>query len=324
MFHLRKVFILIPILFLDIYVANACEVCGSFIGIHPGDRKSYVGMFYRFSSFSSSNPTGTSFFPDGSLRLTHDSHNTNNQNSDQDYEVYRAVECRARYFLHSRVEFSLIVPFNFNTSFENNQQIHVSGLGDLTTMVGWQAIDDLTLGKTKHRLLLGGGVKWSTGKSNAKREGERLNIMIQSGSGSNDLLFFANYQLGFGKWSWNVLPSYKLNSTNRFGERIANSTTLFSNISYQVDLKENLNLIPSVQSYYEYMSGIIVEKEKINGTAMTGLYLGPGADVIYKNFGFSTSFWWNVYEDQTTSSMESRIRYRVGVTWYFNQKSFMF
>lgn len=72
------------------------------------------------------------------------------------------------------------------------------------------------------------------------------------------------------------------------------------------------------------MSGIIINKEKINGTAMTGLYVGPGTDIIFKNLGISTSFWWNVYEDQSVSSMASRIRYRLGFTWYFNQKSFMF
>ncbi|MBK7963977.1 MAG: hypothetical protein IPK10_00755 [Bacteroidetes bacterium] len=311
-------------LLLEVFFANACDVCGSFIGIHPGDRKSYVGVFYRYSSFSSSNPRGSSFFPDGGLRLTHDGHSTSALNSDQDYEVYRGVEWRAKYYVHSRVEVSLIVPFNFNTAFENSRQVNVDGIGDITTMVGWQAIDDLNIRKTKHRLLMGLGVKWATGKSNEKRENTRLNIMIQPGSGSNDLLFFTNYQLGLGKWSWNVLPTFKLNGTNRFGEQIANSTTLFSSIAYQADINDNLKLIPAAQSYYEYMSGITVDKEKLNGTAMSGLYVGPGADVMYKNVGLNSSFWWNVYEDQSQSSMASRIRYRIGFTWYFNQQSFMF
>lgn len=85
----------------------ACDVCGSFIGIHPGDRKSYVGMFYRYSSFSSNNTSGSSFFPDGSLRLAHDGHNSSNLNSQQDYEVYRGAELRARYYVHSRIEVSI-------------------------------------------------------------------------------------------------------------------------------------------------------------------------------------------------------------------------
>lgn len=99
------------------------------------------------------------------------------------------------------LKLALMLPFNFNTAYENSRRSNVSGLGDLTTMIGWQAIDDLTFGKTKHRLLLGAGVKWSTGKSNDKWDGTRLNIMMQPGTGSNDLLFFANYQLGIGKWS---------------------------------------------------------------------------------------------------------------------------
>lgn len=321
---LKKVFFAIAFLLIHWNESSACDVCGSFIGIHPGDRKSYAGMFYRFSSFSAGDPRGAACFPDGSLRLTHDAHNSSHLNSNEDYEVYRGTEWRARYYLHARVEISLIVPYNFNSAFENSRRANVNGLGDITTMLGWQAIDDLAIGKMKHRLLLGAGVKWSTGKSNEKSEGTRLNLMLQPGSGSNDLLFFANYQLGLGKWSWNVLPTYKLNGTNRFGERIANSSTLFSSVAYQADLKENCKLIPSVQSYYEYMNGIIDDKELIKGTSMTGLYVGPGADIIYKNVGFSSSFWWNVYEDQSMNAMASRVRYRLGFTWYFNQQSFIF
>jgi hypothetical protein len=302
----------------------ACDVCGSFIGIHPGDRKSFVSLFYRFSSFSAVNPTHNTYFPDGNLRLAHDSHNHANSSPDKDFEIYRGVDLRARYYLHPRVEVSVIAPVNFNTAYENSRRSRAGGFGDITTMLGWQTIDELATGKLKHRLLLGAGVKWATGNTNNKVDGERIHVMLQPGSGSNDLLFFANYQLGFGKWNWNVLPTYKLNGTNCFDERIANSATLFSNIAYQADVKENIKLIPSVQSYYEYMRGIIIDKEELDGTAMTGLYLGPGVDIIYKNFGFNSSFWWNVYEDQTMSSMSSRIRYRVGLTWYFNQQSFMF
>jgi hypothetical protein len=302
----------------------ACDVCGSFIGIHPGDKKAYIGMFYRYVSFSGNNTTHSPFFPDGSMRIGHSDHNGSNASSSKDFEVYRAVEWRARYYLHPRIELSVIAPYVFNSAYENDKRTKNSGLGDLSTLLGWQLINEARTGKFNHRLLLGVGVKWALGDENQKVNNERLPILLQQGTGSNDLVFFANYQLGMDNWSWNVLPTYKINGKNRFDEHVSNSTTFFSSLSYQWKRNEKFKVMPSVQAYFEYMDGVEVMDELVKGTSMKGLFLGPGLDLFYKNIGFSSSCWWSASQEQNSSLMASRIRYRVGITWYFNQQSFMF
>ncbi|MBK9636748.1 MAG: hypothetical protein IPO63_02635 [Bacteroidetes bacterium] len=206
---------------------RGCDVCGSFIGIHPGDKKAYIGMFYRYVSFSGSNTTNSAFFPDGSMRIGHSDHNGSNANSSKEFEVYRAVEWRARYYFHPRVELSVIAPYVFNSAYESDTRTKNSGLGDLSTFLGWQLIDEASTGKFKHRLLLGTGVKWASGNINQKVNEERLPILLQPGTGSTDIIFFANYQLGIDNWSWNVLPTYKCNGKNRFEEQVSNSVTFF-------------------------------------------------------------------------------------------------
>lgn len=127
-------------------VVLACDACGSFIGIHPGDRKSYIGLNYRYGSFSGNEAKKSAFFPDGNLRILHGDHHASSANSEEDYEVYRGVELRARYYLHPRVEFSIIVPYVFNSAFESNKQSKNAGLGDVTTLVGYQLIDQANKG----------------------------------------------------------------------------------------------------------------------------------------------------------------------------------
>jgi hypothetical protein len=305
-------------------VVVACDACGSFIGIHPGDRKSYIGLNYRYGSFSGSETKKSAFFPDGNLRILHGDHHANSGNSAEEYEVYRGVELRARYYLHPRVELSIIVPFVFNSAFDNNKQSKNAGLGDVTTLVGYQLIDQANNGALSHRLLLGGGVKWASGNVNQQLNNERIDLLLQPGTGCTDALLYANYQMGIGKWSCYVLPTYKINGTNRFEEHVSNSTTLFSSVNYQWKESGNFKGLASAQCYYESMNGVLIREVRSKGTTMKGLFLGPGADLFYKRIGCSVSCLWNVYEEQRSNVLASRIRYRVGINWYFNQESFIF
>ena len=324
MHQFRKIIYSLLFLFVWFGEVKGCDVCGSFIGIHPGDKKAYVSMFYRYVSFSGNNTTNSPFFPDGSMRIGHTDHEGSNATNSKEFEVYRAVEWRARYYLHPRVEFSVIAPYVFNSAYENEKQTENSGLGDLTTFLGWQLINEANTGKFNHRFLVGSGVKWALGDVNQKVYNERLSILLQPGTGSNDLLFFANYQLGIENWSWNLLPTYKINGKNRFDERVSNSITIFSNISYQWKWNENFKAMPSMQGYFESMKGVEVMAKKIKGTSMNGFFWGPGMDLFYKNIGFSSSCWWSARQDQNSNMLASRIRYRAGITWYFNQQSFIF
>jgi len=307
---------------LDVIKVHACDVCGSFIGVHPGDRKSYVGVFYRYYSFSADQTKNNSFFPDGSLRLQHDGHNST-LNVEESYEVYRAFELRTRYYLHPRLEVSVIAPFLMNSSAENNVKSNLSGLGDINLLMGYQMIDDLATGVLKHRLLLGTGIKLPSGDCNKQQNGRRTNILLQPGTGSTDAFLYLNYQIGYDKLSFNFLPMIKLNGTNRYDEKIANSYTLFGSLWYQLEPNENLKVLPSAQAFFEETNGVYIKKELIKGTRMKSLFAGPGVDVFYRNFSWSASCLWNASEASNGSTLESRIRYRTGLTWFFIQNAFV-
>lgn len=126
----------------------------AFMGILPSDRRSFVGSYYRFRSYSPIDVPGSNVFPDGNLRLAHTDHNGAPIPTDG-YEIYRALELRGRYYLHPRLEMNIVLPYLMNSGSESGQSFSVNGIGDLSLLAGWQLIDEASTGKLRHRLLVG-------------------------------------------------------------------------------------------------------------------------------------------------------------------------
>ena len=97
------------------------------MGLTPYDNQSNFGIHYRYRSFSGyhgqnhySFPKGSNFFfpkDDKTAPLTGHNNNPN------DYELYRTMEIRGRYFVHRRIELNAIIPYNSNS--ERYNVIHL-------------------------------------------------------------------------------------------------------------------------------------------------------------------------------------------------------
>lgn len=301
----------------------ACDMCGCFMGILPSDRRSFIGMNYRFRSFSGESVSGSPLFPDGGFRIAHADHNGTEPPKDA-FEIYRAVELRGRYYLHPRLELNLVLPYLMNSGSESNHSFSVKGIGDLSLLAGWQLVDEASTGNFRHRLLMGTGVKLATGNENMKEEGIRHSLMLQCGTGSNDVLFYASYQLAYKNLGLNFTPLYKINGENRFNEHIDNSKTISGSLFYKINAADKWKILPSLQSYYEFTKGVYVNDALLKSTRMNVMMCGPGLDVYWKNLGFSISAIYTCYEEDNKSGLKNRIRTMVGLHLYFDQTEFIF
>jgi len=318
-FRLRLVIVL---QFILLQSSFSCDICGCFMGVSPGDRRSFVGTYYRFRSFSGTNVSGSEWFPDGSLKTTHGDHGSALSSGNQ-YELYRAVELRARYFIHQRIELNVVLPYLMNTDFSDGVSDKITGAGDMTIMAGWQMLDEKKTGAFNHRLLLGAGAKLATGDNNQQEEGVRYPFLVQTGTGSNDALLYLNYQLGYKNWGLSLTPVYKMNGTNRFNEQVGNSKTIFGSVFYKWPVTDELTIMPSIHLYAEHTKGLRKNDAWVKGTAMQSALLGPGFDVYWKNLGFTCSAQGTVYDKDNGSGLKSYTRLITGVTWYFNQQNFI-
>jgi hypothetical protein len=242
-----------------------------------------------------------------------------------DYEIFRVVELRAKYFIHQRIELNAFVPLIMNSSRFENSTTHISGLGDINLFVGYHLLRNIETLGMQQRLIVGGGVKLPTGKYDRSNPntGNRYPMLQQPGTGSTDLFVYANYVTGYKNVGLSINASYKLNGNNSYREGIANSTATFSNLFYRIPAANgNLMIIPSAQFFYEYTKGETFEGTPTGEHRMDNALLGPGLDVFWKSFSLNLAFQLPVYEAPTNHPVSAG-RTIIGLNYNLKQKKYL-
>jgi hypothetical protein len=303
--------------------ALACDICGCFMGITPYDNQSSFGLIYRYRSFNGYYGHPQAFFPAGSqffpARNNHNGMITDHNGNPNDYEVYRATELRARYFVSKRLEINAILPYNSNSEYYNGNLNTVAGIGDANIYVGYHLLRNVNQQVFKQRLIVGAGIKLPTGKDDAVNfEGERYSQLTQAGTGSTDGFVYFNYLLGYKSAGASLSATYKANGQNQYHEGIANSTTSYLNLFYNVGINKDLKVIPSAQLAYEYSGGEKYMGVKTGEHVMNNLMGGVGLDIFVKNITFNMAVQaktWSASDDHPQPSG----RVVLGITYNVNQ-----
>lgn len=299
------------------------------MGITPYDNQSSIGLFYRMRSFNGyyyQNQTHNSF-PGGSLRNAHGGETGTNESekkySAKDYEEYRALEIRATYFIHKRIELNIIIPYLQNRSDIDLIQEKTQGIGDLNFYSGYHILRPDNTHTWQFRLVGGAGLKFPSGLYNQKKQdGTRYSIFMQTGTGSTDGFIYLNYVMGYRKLGINLNTTYKMNGENRYNEAIGNGLTAYLNLFYKFRIANNVLVIPSVQSYFEKTKGLYVNGYPQHGTSMEMVMSGPGIDFFYKNMALHATFQLPVYEKKETGRLGSAGKIMVGLAYNFQQKKY--
>jgi hypothetical protein len=301
----------------------ACDICGCFMGLTPYDNQSSFGILYRYRSFNgyagqhhATFPSGGAFFiPADQKNSPLASHN----GDETDYELYRTMEVRARYFLHQRIELNAILPYNANSERYNGHTSSISGMGDANIYAGYHLIRKLDQATVNQRLIVGAGIKLATGEHQVKNEaGIRFPTLMQPGTGSTDGFVYANYLIGIKKFGLSINTSYKFNGENEDSEGIANSNTTFVNFFYNQKLSANWQIMPSIQFFYEKSAGETYKGIKTGEHEMNNLMAGIGADLYFKNVAFNIGYQKNAWQ-ATTDHPQSAGKIYLGITYNFNQ-----
>jgi hypothetical protein len=321
----------------------ACDFCGCFMGITPYDSQSNIAFLYRYKMYSGYAHTEQDHYlfhrnavaavpaplthPGNYSTLKHGSLGTEPSAPSRlpsDYELYTSAELRAKYFLHKRMELNLVLPFQMNESRTGNNLVQVHGLGDLTLMAAYHIIERTLTEKIQHRLSAGYGIKLPTGNANQQTaNGERIDFLLQSGTGSIDHLLFANYTLAGKRAGASLNAAYKINGENDHRERISSSSTAYLNIFYKFRQSKALKIFPSLQLYHEYCKGVYIGDAYEQGTAMNNLTAGIGTDIFYKQFALNASYHLPLYEQELEGNLSEAGKFMIGITFSFNQKKYL-
>lgn len=314
-------------LFLGLILANitskACDVCGCFMGITPYDNQSSISLLYRYRSFSGYNgqkhpmfPKGAQFLPTGNQLTAPITEHDVNPN---DFEAYRALEIRGKYYVSRRLEINAILPYNSNSEQYNEHLSSIAGVGDATFYGGYHVLRKLDQKIINQRLIVGIGIKLPTGDNSVKNsQGIKYSALTQTSTGSTDGFIYFNYLAGYKNGGISLSSTYKVNGENKEQQSIANSTTSFLNIFYTSILNKTVKAVPSVQFAYEYSGGEKIQGIKTGEHVMNNLMTGIGLDLFVKNLGINMAVqknMWAAKDDHPTPSG----RVVLGLTYNFNQ-----
>lgn len=312
--------------------ARACDLCGCFMGITPYDNQSSLSLMHRYRAFNGYQQLGQQhrFFPAGARpffpgALHRDTgYHHDHAGNPTDYEVFRVVELRGKYFLSQRLELNAFVPFAMNTSYANERELTLSGLGDVTVFAGYHLLRAIETAGVQSRLIVGGGAKLPTGNFQRRNaEGRRYPTLTQPGTGTTDGFMYLNYIGSFHNVGLSLNTSYRRASRNRFEESTAPSTSTFANLFYRLPLKGDWQVYPSAQFFYEKTKGELFEGQLTGEHAMNNALLGPGLDVYYKNLSVNASAQFPVYT-ASTDHPASAGRLVLALGYSFRQSKYLF
>lgn len=314
----RKLLVLLLILLSS--STYACDICGCFMGITPYFNRNNISVLYRYRSFNGYAGQSHSLFPSGGkFFIPARSQNapiTGHAGNPEDYELYRSLEVRGKYFITNKLEINAILPYVANSERYNGYTSSISGVGDINVYAGYHLFRKLE-DNFRQQLIAGAGIKVATGKNDFKNtEGIRYSSLMQAGTGSTDGFIYLNYMVGVGKFGASLNTSYKFNGTNNRNEGIANSTTSFLNIFYTQSIGKDIQVMPSAQFFYEYSAGETYNGIKTGEHIMNNLMGGVGADIFYKNVALNAGIQKNIWEAETDHPMSAGKVY-LGLTYNF-------
>ena len=305
----------------------ACDICGCFIGVTPYDNQSGFMLQHRYSLFSRIDASGQPLVPSGAYRLPASYnflHTTNDSAGLQkgDFESYKTIELKAKWFIHQRVEVNFFVPFVANKEKMSGELSVASGLGDPAVWVGYHLLNS-TEGMVRQRLILGAGVKFPLGSSSIKDEdGERLSLYMQPGTGSFDETAYLQYAIGIRQWGGNVSVTGRNYGTNAYGEQVCPSFTGTMNVFYMFR-KNKTVILPELQVYAEHTKGVYAEHALMEESEVGLVTAGVGCEMYFGRLGVHFSAQLPVAEVEYESSPRATFRGSLGLSWNINQTKFI-
>lgn len=313
-------------------IAFSCESCGSYFWINALENQNSISMLHRYRVHNGYNSVGQDgkVFPTGAYRLSqpvsvlHSTHGAVDPMSAEDYESFKVFDLRARFFLSKRMHLSASLPFVNNKTKAFGSEANVWSPGDATLSLNYRLLQIDSTRTISHHLELGLGVRIPTGSCKATYDdGDRLPFMLQPGAGSWGTIASATYALTYEDWIFGISSVNRYGLVNEFHEQ-AGLATNNSLVILKHYARGKWNIYPQLQVYQEYVKGIFQYGYLISGTEMNNILIGPGMDIRFGKFGFSSCFQLPAYQEVYEMNMEMTCRLVVGVSYNFGGYRYLF
>ena len=300
------------------FIVEACNICGcangaNYNGILPQYRKNIIALRHRYRAFDQS-----------AVQL-----NNTTVNSSYQYSTY---ELWGRMYLKDRIQFFFNAPFTVNTMTTDAEgKSTLTGVGDLSLQVNYNVInttfdtsrfhtvdeDLVQYMRTKHNLLIGGGIKLPNGKYQQRNSNDLMYTPnFQAGSGAYSFLGSIIYNLRYRKVGLNADVNYIYNTANELKYAFGNQWT--SSLGAFIWLeKGDFKFLPNTGIFYEYLDRDIDNGYYNNLSGGYALNYNIGCDVYYKSFFLGLTFQTPFVQEIGSDQIKYKARYMVNVGYLF-------
>ena len=294
---MRRIVVSLSVLFIA-FSGSACDICGCGIGNY------YLGMVPQFNN---------SFF---GVRYHYRQFHTQIKNDETQFsnDYFQTIELWGGFNIGKKWQALFFVPYNLNKQISDDGTSKTNGIGDVAIMVNYSLLEKSTMNNKNQlvyqQLLVGGGIKLATGKSDIDPTAPDIIALANSqlGTGSTDFLINTAYTLRINKAGFTTNLNYKLNTANKenyqFGNRISSNTFFFYSIQPGA-----FTITPNTGILYEHSSANILNKEKVPETGGYMVAAAAGLELSFRKttigFNIQAPLAQNFASGQTTSKFRT-------------------
>lgn len=275
---------------LDECDACGCSASGGSMGFSSMLNPNFIGIRYFYQSYQST---------DGLY-----------SNSPWYTENFNTIQLWGRIPVTSKIQVSLLLPYQFHNRESNIGNQSISGLGDITALGFYSIV------KTKndslpfiHHVLLGGGVKIPTGKYNESNNGS-VNPSYQLGTGSWDYIVATEYILRKEQIGFNGMLNYTIKTENEKNYRFGNQFNYGGTFFYVVANK-SLSFVPQLGFAGEVYESNYQHQQKVRNTAGDILFGKIGFEIGKDRFSLGASSMLPIQQNLTGGNVEANYRWSI-------------
>lgn len=308
---MKKILVLIGVIFASSYVARACDICGCgvgsyYIGILPDFKKRFLGLRYQYKTLRSHlGPGGTtSYLTTG--------------------ETYQTAELWGGWNIGTKFRVLGFVPVNFNSRENQGQTIQRSGPGDIA-IVGYYQLLSTQYTNNNNKLVvqslwIGAGIKVPTGKyePTERKENEDTPNNFQLGTASIDYSVHLMYDVRLMDFGVNVNLSYKMNTANKYDYQYGNKFSSNVLAYYKFRLNNNISVGPNAGILYERaVKDTENKKYRIDQSGGYSLMGTAGAEATFSRISAGVNFQPVLSQRLANMQVKAGNRAMVHVTYLF-------
>jgi hypothetical protein len=292
--------------------ACGCDMLITYQGIMPADNKASVGLNLRQRYFKGA--ASTHNHSDGSAH----EHGQMNQ-------LMSSYELNYRFFMTQKLMLTgnLQIADNQLSSSQLATNNRNTGIADPVILLKYEIISPKNNQETitKHRLLIGSGVKLPFGKPykdiiNNIPSNENL-LQLQLGTGSFDWIVNTNYQLKIKNVGLQTDVLYKKNFAGNTGFLKGNQLNLQTNFFYQKRWS-NAMFMPYIGATFENAATDKINSNKLVNTGGSNLYANIGSEIFINKLSIYFNYQQLINQQLNGFQMKNNLRFTLGINYNLN------